>query len=114
MAESQKSQEKSAEQRVQEAEAALEAARAELADSQGELRAVKTKDVPMMVIRVKPNSVVGHEGRMYHGVEYGVIKGSKDRLIHGEDHGTDLTIDGPTAMALLLDGKVDIVKSVTA
>lgn len=107
-----------AEQRVREAEAALEAARAELAESQGELRAVRTSNMPRMLVRVKPNVHVSHEGKSYYGEEYGVLRDSEgeplgERMLHGDDSGQELALDGPTAMALVLEGQVDILRSIT-
>lgn len=103
---------KTAEQRVAEAQAMLEAAQATLAEEQGELRAVVTRDIPKFVVEVLPNVVVGHEGKMYHGVEYGTQYGPEgDRLLHGEDHGIELVLEGPTAMALVMDGKVKMLRS---
>jgi hypothetical protein len=109
--------EQSAEERVRAAEEALEAARAELAESQGDLRALRTQNVPMMLVRLKPNVHVQHEGKDYFGDEYGVRfdddgNPAGDRLLHGDDNGQELVLDGPTAMSLVLEGQVDIVRSV--
>lgn len=95
--------EKSAAQRVKDAQDALAAAQAELAESQGELQSTVTRSVPKMVVRVKPNAHVVHEGKSYTGAEYPGI--------HGDDHGNEVELDGPTAMALVMQGQVDILRS---
>jgi hypothetical protein len=100
-----------AEKRVADAEAALEDARNKLTEEQGELRAVVTREIPQMVVECLPNVHIAHGGKSYHGVEYGVIEGASDRFLHGEDSGPELTLDGPTAIALVMDGKVKIVRS---
>jgi hypothetical protein len=107
--------EPTAEEQVAAAEAALEAARAKLDEARGEVRTQIYREVPQMVVRVKPNAHVVHEGKSYHGAEYGIraddTADPPDRMFHGEDSGTDLTLDGPTAFALVLEGAVDILHS---
>jgi hypothetical protein len=102
-----------AEEAVAKAQADLEAAQSRLAEEQGELRAVVTRDIPQMVVEVMPNVHIQHEGKNYHGVEYGVrVDDPKgERMLHGDDEGSELTLDGPTAVALVMDGKVKILRS---
>jgi hypothetical protein len=108
-----------AEQRVRDAEAALEAARAELSESQGELRATRTANMPTMLVRLKPNVHISHGGKSYFGAQFGERLDEDgnpqvDRFLPGDDSGEELALDGPTAMALVLEGQVDILRSVTA
>lgn len=113
MAESRRKQPTEAEQRKQdedalaEAEEKVNALRSKLGAAQveqGELQARVFREQPAMIVRVKPDAVVVHEGQAYHGKDY--------PLTHGEDAGEELKLDGPTAMALAMQGQVDIVRSV--
>lgn len=107
---------KAAEEKVAAAQKQLEDAQAKLAESRGELLSAQvSRDVPQMVVRVKPTALVVHEGKAYHGEQYGIRAeddtASPDRMLHGEDHGVEVVMDGPTAMALMMQGQVDILRS---
>lgn len=107
---------RSARQRVKQAEHKLAENREELVEAQSELRALKSRDIPQMVVEVLPNVHIQHGGKNYHGAEYGVRydddgNAQEDRTLHGDDHGTVLVLDGPTAMGLVLEGKVYIERS---
>lgn len=107
---------RSVEEEVREAERRLDEAREHLAEAQGDLRAVVTRDVPQMVVEVMPNAHIVHEGKGYYGAEYGFAPEGNfakddERMLHGKDHGPQLTLDGPTAIALVMEGAVKIVRS---
>lgn len=106
---------KDAEAAVAEAEAVLREAQERLVEEQGELRALVTRDVPMMVVEVLPDAHISHGGKDYFGAAYGVRddddSDKPERMLHGEDSGTELVLDGPTAIALVMQGQVRIVRS---
>jgi hypothetical protein len=94
-----------AERRADEARERLEAAQAELAEAQGEVRAAVYRDVAPLVVRVLPNQHVVHEGKNYYGEGYPQIHGDSD------SDNSEFEIDGPTAFALVMGGHVAIVRS---
>lgn len=96
---------KKAEERVEKAKADLDAAQTELAESTGELLgSTVLRGVPQMVVKVKPNAVIVHEGKAYHGKDY--------PLEHGEDFGDEVQMEGPTAVSMVMQGHGDILRSV--
>lgn len=103
MPENEETSDAAAEQRVAEAQQALDEAKAQLVEAQGELRATVSRDVPQMVVEVLPGNHISHEGQDYYGEDY--------PLEHGESAGSEFTLDGPTAIALVMAGQVRIVSS---
>ncbi len=80
-------------------------------EGSGELQALVTRDVPQMVIEVADDATITHEGKAYHGKDYGKTPGEDKARSHGEGEGTELTVDGPTAFSLVMSGAAKIVRS---
>lgn len=94
---------RTAQQRVEDAQEQLREAQLALAESQGELTAVVMREQPQMIVEVMPGVHISHEDKNYYGEGYPEI--------HGDSDGTELTLDGPTAMQLALLSQVRIVRS---
>ena len=82
---------KAAEKRMQEAQEKLEAAQQEAAEANQGLVAMVTRDVPRVRVEVKEGCVVSDV--------------TTQKLVEG---GGELELDGPTAIALMQAGQVQI------
>lgn len=90
-----------AEERVREAQAALQEAAQAAAEAGQGLAVTRTRAVPDMAVEVMPGHTISHDGKTYFGEGY---------TFAPDDHkGNDeLTLPGPTALALMQQGAVRI------
>lgn len=90
-----------AQQRYDEAQEALQAAAQEAADAGQGLAAAVTQNIPEMEVEVMPNHSISHNDTVYFGEGYPLAP-------EGHEGGDTLTLEGPTALALLQAGAVRI------
>lgn len=93
---------KSAEERLAEARATLEQAQQDAAEAASGVMAAKMRAVPPITIEVMPGTAVGEGGKMYYGEGYALAP-------DGHKGNDRLTLDGPTALALMQTGHVTFV-----
>jgi hypothetical protein len=90
-----------AKKRLADAQAALEEARQEAADAGAGLAAVTTRGIPEMIVEVAPGNTVSHDGETYYGEGYPFAP-------EGHKGNDELSLDGPTAIALMQGGHVRV------
>lgn len=89
-----------AEAKLADARARLEEAQQAAAEAGSGLAAVTTRNIPEMEVEVLPGNTVSHNGVTYYGEGYSIAP--------DEHAGSRLTVDGPTALALMQAGHVRI------
>jgi hypothetical protein len=90
-----------AQRRFDEAQEALQQAQQEAAEAGQGLAATVTQNIPEMGVEVLPGNSVSHNNEVYYGEGYPLAP-------EGHEGGDRLTLDGPTALALLQAGTVRI------
>lgn len=90
-----------AEKRLAEARTRLEKAQADAAEAGSGLRAVTMQNIPEMEVEVVPGSMISHNDKAYYGEGYALAP-------EGHEGNDTLSLDGPTALALMQQGYVKI------
>lgn len=93
--------EAAARKRAEEAQDALRAAQEEAAEASSGLAAAVTRDIPTMLVEVRPGNTISHNNESYYGEGYPLAP-------DGHKGSDTVELDGPTAIALLQAGYVTI------
>lgn len=87
--------------RLEEAQGKLAEAAREAAEATSGLQAVTTRNIPEMEVEVLPGNTVSHNGESYYGEGYPLAP-------EGHKGNDTLSLDGPTAIALMQSGHVTV------